>query len=159
MSAQVKEIRQKFTSRIWILRHLGHRVFSKDDLLKVYKAVILPIHDYCSCVNNSSLTMSQASVLERLQSQALKAIYGYEFSYRALLEMTSLPTLQQRRDTRALKFASKCLANERFSSWFPRNNDARFTRGQLPFKEFRARTNRLHNSPIFDLRRRLNGRG
>ena len=112
MSAQVRAIKAKFRSRTWILRHLQHRGFSKADLVKVYRSVILPVHDYCSCVYNSSLTLTQASALERLQAQALKAIFGYEHSYRSLLETSGLKTLQQRRDDRCLKFAKTSLAND-----------------------------------------------
>ena len=32
---QVESIRRKFVARIWTLRHLGHRGFSQEDLLKV----------------------------------------------------------------------------------------------------------------------------
>ena len=67
MKAQVESIKRSFRNRKWILHHLGHRSFSKQDLLAVYKSTILPVHDYCSCVFNSSLTLSQASALERLQ--------------------------------------------------------------------------------------------
>ena len=158
MSAQVRSIKAKFRSRTWILRHLQHRGFTKADLVKVYRSVILPIHDYCSCVYNSSLTLTQASTLERLQSQALKAIYGYEHSYRSLLEKTGLKSLQQRRDDRCLKFARKCLANDRFKSWFPVNVIARPTRSHLPYREDFARTKRLYNSPLFHMRRLLNGK-
>ena len=159
MRAQVESIRRKFRSRKWILHHLGHRGFSKTDLLAVYKSTILPVHDYCSCVFNSSLTLSQASMLERLQSQALKAIYGYEFSYRALLEMSGLRRLQERRDDRCEKFARKCLTDETFRSWFPLNPVERVTRNPLPYLEAKARTKRLMNSPVYQMRRILNGKG
>ena len=158
MSAQVGEIRRKITARIWTLRHLGHLGMSEEDLLKVYRSVILPIHDYCSCVYNSSLTQTQANALERLQAQSLKAIYGYEHSYRALLEKTGLSTLQARRDNRDLKFANKCSQSQRFKSWFPLNPIARSTRQPLMYKEFHARTQRLYKSPLYNMRRRLNGR-
>ena len=69
--------------------------FSKEDLLRVYHSLILPIQDYCSCVYNSS---NQVSALERLQAQALETIYGYEYSNRARLEMTDLKTLKAMRD-------------------------------------------------------------
>ena len=98
MSAQVEAIRKGFVARIWSLRHLGHTGLSKPDLLKVYKSILLPVHDYCSCVYNSSLTLTQEGGLERLQAQALKAIYGYEHLYRSLLQLTGLQTLQERRD-------------------------------------------------------------
>ena len=66
MSAQEKAICRKYRARIWTLRHLHHRGFSQEDLLKVYKSTILPCHDYCSSVFHSSLTLSQTVVLERL---------------------------------------------------------------------------------------------
>ena len=100
MAAQIEEIRKGYVARIWTLRHLGHRGLSKPDLLKVYKSILLPIHDYCSCVYNSSLTQTQANALERLQAQALKAIYGYEHLYRSLLHLTGLQTLKDRRDAK-----------------------------------------------------------
>ena len=78
MAAQVDAICRKFRARIWTLRHLHHRGFTQEELLKVYKSTILPCHDYCSNVYHSSLTLSQTVVLERLQAKALKAIYGYE---------------------------------------------------------------------------------
>ena len=157
MSAQVKRIRRTFTSRIWILRHLGHSGFSKEDLLRVYKSVLLPVHDYCSCVFNSSLTQTQANALERLQSQALKAIYGYEYSYRSLLQTTGLETLQERRDRRSDKFAAKCLTNPRYRDWFPLNPvPSRAVRQRNRYQEHFARTKRLYNSPLYYMRRRLN---
>ena len=159
MGAQVESIRRKFYARKWILHHLGHAGFSKQDLLKVYRSVILPIHDYCSCVYNSSLTQNQVSALERLQAQALKSIFGYEHSYRSLLESTGLSTLQARRDARQLKFARKCLLNPRFKAWFPLQpieRQTRNTRRPLVYQETHARTNRLYNSPIFHMRRMLN---
>ena len=52
---------------MWILWHLARKGFSELDLLRVYKSIILPVHDYCSCVHNASLTLTQASALERLK--------------------------------------------------------------------------------------------
>ena len=156
MSAQVEEIKKGFTARIWSLRHLGNRGLSKEDLLKVYRSIMLPIHDYCSCVYNSSLTQTQVNALERLQAQALKAIYGYEHSYRSLLQRTGLQTLKERRDMRSDKFTAKCLSNPKHSGWFEPTDQARTTRKTLPYKEHHARTQRLYNSPLFYMRRRLN---
>ena len=104
------------------------------------------------------LTQTQASALERLQAQALKTIYGYKHSYRALLEMTGLQTLQARRDARCLKFARKLLTNDRFAHWFPLHPVERVTRNPLIYKELQARTKRLYDSPIYHMRRLLNGR-
>ena len=156
MSAHVEEIKRKFRSRKWIIHHLTHRGFSRSDLLKVYRSVILPCHDYCSNVYNSSLTAAQSNSLERLQAQVLKSIYGYEHSYGSLLQRTGLTTLKARRDQRALRFASKCANNPRFQHWFPKQVAARELRKRPQYKEFRARTTRLFNSPLYSMRRQLN---
>ena len=156
MAAQVASIKKKYRTRMWILRHLAHRGLDAPDLLKVYQSIILPCHDYCSVVYNSSLTATQVQALERLQSQALKCIYGYEYSYRALLEMSGLSTLKERRDARAVRFAQKAAANTRFEGWFPLAPQPRALRSRAPYQEFRAKTCRLQNSPLYDLRRKLN---
>ena len=158
MAAQVADIRRKFNARIWALRHLGRMGMSKDDLLKVYKSTILPMHDYCSTVFNSTLTITQSGQLERLQAMALKAIYGYDHSYRSLLSISGLASLKARCDKRGDRFAARCLTNPRFVDWFPLHQPARPTRRPLSFHEERARTARLQSSPIFHLRRRLNGK-
>ena len=86
VSAQVSAICKKIRGRIWMLCHLHHNGFTEPELLAVYKSCILPCHDYCSNMFNSSLTLSQSIVLERLQANALKAIYGFDPSYRELME-------------------------------------------------------------------------
>ena len=156
MSAQVESICRKFRARVWTLRHLHHRGFTQEDLLKVYKSTILPCHDYCSSVFHSSLTLSQTIVLERLQAKALKAIYGYDPSYRELMEKAGLTTLRARREARELSFARKCASSPRFSGWFPTRTAVRNTRDSLVYEEMFARTHRCFNSPIFSMRRRLN---
>ena len=118
--------------------------------------MILPCHDYCSVVYHSSLTATQTNTLERHQAQALKCIYGYEYSYRALLEMSGLPTLQTRRENRCLKFAEKCLTNECLKRWFPLQENVRAVRDRNKFKQFPAKTSRLMNSPVFHMRQKLN---
>ena len=99
----------------------------KQDLLAVYKSTILPMHDYCSTVFNSSLTITQSGQLERLQAMALKAIFGFDHSYCSLLSLSGLTSLKQRRDKRGDLFAAKCLANPRLSSWFPLHVPVRLT--------------------------------
>lgn len=158
MFAQVADIKRKFTARIWAIRHLGRLGMSKDNLLAVYKSTILPMHDYCSTVFNSTLTLTQSGQLERLQAMALKAIYGYDHSYRSLLSLSGIVPLKMRRDERGDRFAQRCLQNPRFSTWFPRHEPMRLTRNPLMFEEFKARTKRLFNSPLYHLRRRLNGK-
>ena len=148
MTAQVADIRKKFVARIWALRHLGRMGMQQADLVKVYKSSILPMHDYCSTVYNSSLTITQSGQLERLQAMALKAIYCYDVSHRALLSLSGIASMRVRRDLRGDKFAARCLSNPRFASWFPRHAPARPTRHPMEYEERRARTKMLFNSPF-----------
>ena len=156
MSAQVEDIARKFRAHLWTLRHLHHRGFSEQDLLRVYKSTILPCHDYCSNVFHFSLTLSQTVILERLQAKALKAIYGFEPSYRELIEKSGLTTLRARRENREVVFARKCSKSTRFSHWFPARIAIRENREVVRFEEKFARTHRCYNSPLFSMRRRLN---
>jgi hypothetical protein len=111
--------------------------------------------EYCSVVYGPLLTAAQSERIERLQSQSLKIIYGFDLSYRKLLEKTGLETLESRREKASLKFAEKCLAGK-FSHWFPPNETARITRGTKPYKEEFARCERLRKTPIYSMRRALN---
>ena len=101
MAAHVADIQRKFTARIWALQNLGRLGMGKPDLLAVYKSTILPMHDYCSTVFNSSLTITQSGQLERIQAMAQKAIFGFDHSYRSLLSLSGLTSLKARRDERA----------------------------------------------------------
>lgn len=119
MAAQVAEIKRKYRSRLWILKHLAHWGLRKPDLLCVYQSVILPCHDYCSVVYHLSLTSLQSDQLERLQSQALKSIYGYEHLYRSLQQCTSLKSLRDRREAICLIWEDDWTAWISKPFWWP----------------------------------------
>ena len=76
MSDQIANIKKKYKARMWVLCHLAHRGLDAQDLLRVYQSVILPCHDYCLVVYHSSLTATQTNILEKLQSQEPKCIFG-----------------------------------------------------------------------------------
>ena len=111
-----------------------------------YQSVILPAHNYCSAVYNSSITKKQELELERLQAQALKSIYRCKYSYAQLLVATGLTTLKARRDKHCDKFAMKARRGK-FASWFPLNEQQRTTRNTLKYREEHERTERLRRSP------------
>jgi hypothetical protein len=111
--------------------------------------------EFCNVVYGPLLTRSQADDLERLQSQSLKIIYGFDRSYRQILEMTGLDTLETRRDSAVLKFANKCLGSQ-YSHWFPPNEAERRTRKTKIYKEEYARCERMKKTPVFTMRRALN---
>jgi hypothetical protein len=93
--------------------------------------------------------------LERIQAQALKIIYGFGYSYRELLEKTGLEMLSERRLKAIDKFTTGCL-NGKFAGWFPLTHTRRSARNPRPYVEKHARCDRLRNSPLYFMRRRLN---
>ena len=103
------------------------------------------------------LTDEQDELLDNLQNHALRLIYGANLSGRRMREMAGITTLRERRIDHCDKFASKCVNSERYSTWFPLNG-GRSTRGSLPYKETYARCSRLYDSPLYYMRRRLNGK-
>ena len=159
MWSHVEAMRKRFRQRYWVLRHLRGLGFSQEDLVRVYKCVILPIADYCSVVYHSQLTDEQDEIIERMQSQALKCIYGPRISAAKMRSLSGLTTLRARRIEQSDKFAEKSAKSPRFQHWFPKR-DGRPTRSGTAdsYLETYARCDRLYNSPIFYMRRRLNGK-
>ena len=103
------------------------------------------------------LTDEQDQQIERLQAQALKNIYGYSDSYAEMREKAGVTTHRARRIDLCDKFAQKALKNPMFERWFPLRS-GRSGRHAEQYQELPARTDRLFNSPLFYLRRRLNGK-
>ena len=149
----VKRMRQRY----WSLYHLQRVGFNRVELVLVYRSTILPIADYCCPAYHSMLTNQQDQVLERTQIGALRSIFGYSFTANQLRQDSGVETLRDRRIRLTDKFARGCLKSERFKKWFP-ENDNRRGRQADKYKEFFAKCDRLKNSPLFYMRRRLNGK-
>ena len=160
MHGHVDAIRKRFRRKYWSLYHSRNAGFTEDELAKVYRTVILSVADYCSVVYHSMITDEQDQILERLQSQALKIIYGPGIPYAKMREAAGVNTLRQRRIEVADKFASKCASSGRFSRWFPLRQQGRAGNRATgeKYREDYARCDRLKNSPLFHMRRRLNGK-
>ena len=158
IGSHVKETVKKIRQRYWVLCHLRKAGFNESELLRVYKSNILPLADYCSPAYHSLLSDLQDQELERAQIGALRHIFGYELSARKLREKAQLKTLRQRRIDLTDKFARKCLESERFRGWFPLKKGRVSGRSVQIYEEEPARCDRLKNSPIFYMRRRLNGK-
>ena len=73
-------------------------------------------------------------------------------------ELAALPTLRAHRVEQCDKFASKCASSERFCHWFSEKVGRRATRSTDKFREDYARCKRLYDSPLYYMRRRLNGK-
>ena len=156
VSSQIDMLCRKFRRKVWTLRHLRKNNFSEDELLKVYKSNIRPTIEYSAPIYHPMLTAEQSNRIERLQYFALKNIYGFAYSHRELIELSSLPSLQQRRVDMTKKFAQKTLSNGRFKEWFPMRRTGTKRKKAETFLELPARTDRRRNSPIFHYRRLLN---
>lgn len=158
--AHVEALRRRMRETTWVLRHLKLSGFRENELTTVYTTVVRPVLDFCCVVYHPMLTDEQDQQIERLQAQALKCIYGYKMSYREMRERAEITTHRARRIELCDKFAEKAAASVRFNSWFPPRTGRQGGRrgGGETYQEFTARTDRLHNSPLFYFRRRLNGK-
>ena len=154
----VDSVCKRIRQRTWALRHLSKTGFTQTELVQVYTSLILPIADYCAPAYHSLTTDIQDQLLERAQTGALRAIYGYGRSARQLRQEAGLSTLRERRIEATDKFAYKCLSNPRFCKWFPKKTNRTSARNKEEYLEEFAKCERLKNSPIFYMRRRLNGK-
>ena len=125
VDAHVDSLRRRFFSQWWILYHLKHHGFNTEELVRIYKTVIRPVFDYCAIVYHPLLTDDQDQLLERLQRQALKVIFGTEYTYTEMRQRANIQTLRQRRIELSDKFAAKCAGSDRFGHWFRENQSQR----------------------------------
>ena len=73
----VEETIKKMRQRSWFLCNLARAGFNEEELVRVYRSVILPIADYCAPAYHSMLTDLQDQQLEQAQFGALRCIFGY----------------------------------------------------------------------------------
>ena len=158
VSLHLSKITTKVRQRFWSLRHLRKVGFNDEELVKVYTSSIRPLAEYCCPAFHSMMTDEQDQILENAQVGALRAIFGYSLSARKLRQKAGIETLRQRRIDLTDRFARKAANSDRFSHWFPRNLGGRAVRNRDEFQEFFAKTDRLKNSPLYYMRRRLNGK-
>ena len=93
---------------------------NKDHLKHIYKTFIRSNLEFSSTVWHSSLTLADRQDLERIQKAALKVILGKEYDgYEKSLVNLNMESLEQRRETMALKFVKNSLKNHNFSKLFP----------------------------------------
>ena len=114
--------------------------------------------EFSSNVYHSQLNRQISNLLEKMQKRVLRLIYGYEKSYIDLLQESQLESLEQRREKNLIKFAQKTLKNPKYGPhWFPERELIRRNRNTTPYLEETATGNRLYKSPVYAMRRILNG--
>jgi hypothetical protein len=149
-----KEICIKAYSRISMLSKLKYVGVSIENLVDIYILFIRSTTEYCSVAFHSSLTVEQATDLERIQKTCLKVILGESYvHYEAALEMTGLTTLYARREKRVLDFALKCIKHPQNKKLFPLNKQ---DRNRDTFEVNFARTGTYQKSTIPYCQTKLN---
>ena len=156
--AQVRFLLGKFRAGLWSLRRLAKGGLRQPALLGHYVTSLCPILEYTSVTYHKMLTRQMAGELERAQSRALKIVYGKEESCARLLVHFNLSTLKERRGEAFKKFTLRASRNPRITDkWFPLKTPGQYpTRGREVYLEERAATDKLLNSPLFQMRKLLN---
>ena len=153
-----KNLRKKYGSRAYSIRHLKKAGISEETLTAVYKSFIRPVFDYASPAFHTILTDDQAEGLERMQRSTLKTIYGFDVPYRECLEKSGLPTLRQRRQTLFENFARKAYDDDHYNAkWFQRKEKSTYglRREEKVVQKF-ANCDRLRNAPLYRIRQFIN---
>ena len=93
---------------------------NREHLKHIYKTFVRSNLEFSSTVWHSSLTQTDRQDLERIQKAAVKVILRSDYTnYEQALNVLNIESLNQRRETMALKFAKRSLNNENFSKLFP----------------------------------------
>ena len=125
----------------------------------IYKTFIRSRLEYASTLWHSSLTVANRSDIERIQKSAMKVIFKEDYQgYQRSLNILKMENLHDRREKLCLRFAKKCLKQERMSVMFPKNNNRSTVkiRNKESFHVNKANTERYKNSAIPFLQRKLN---
>ena len=154
--AHVHYISSKFNRSLWSLVHLKRSNIDTTTLVKVYSTMLRPLAEYCAPLYHSMLTAELAEKLEGLQKRALKIIFGFGFTYNELLLKSKLEKMSTRRAKACLEYAKKLSVSPRFNNWFQEDKREINVRNKKKYVEEYAKTNRLYNSPLFYMRRKLN---
>ena len=148
---------KKANTRMIILHKLYEFNLPMEELVNMYILFIRSAVEYACVVWHSSLTEEQHNDIERIQKTALRIILKEEYSgYKAALAHSGLDTLRDRRTKLSLKFAEKCLKDEKSADLFPLTVKNVNTRLHEKYFVTPARTERLAKSTIPYLQKLLN---
>ena len=127
----------------------------RNKLITLYVLKVRSILMFGAVCYHSSLSLELSRKLELQQKRSLAVILGSEYkSYSNALTLTSLPRLDDLRETNCLKWAIKARANPQHTDLFPLNHNN--TRQTNKFIEQFCRGSRLYNSAIPSMIRALN---
>ena len=154
-----KEIVKKAYMRMQLLNRAANYTKSISDLKSIYLTYIRSILEQSAVVWHSSLSRKNRKDLERVQKTATRIILGKEFrNYKNALKMLNIENLDERREKICLKFAKKCLKNDKVKSMFPikRQMHNMKLRTKKKYEMDKKRTERYEKSAIPYMRKLLN---
>ena len=123
-------ITKKAKSKLWFLRRLKLLGASDETLIDLFKLHVRSTLEMAVPLWDGSLTQKEVNSIERVQKNTMKLLLGNSYrSYDQALSFMDLETLEHRRKNICLKFAKKCVTNNRFKHWFPKrpSNSTRST--------------------------------
>ena len=95
---------------------------SKEDLKSIYKTFIRSVLEQSAVVWHSSLKQKNRNDLERVQKAAVRSIMDNDYTtYENALHELKMERLEKRREILCLRFAKKCLKNEKVKQIFELN--------------------------------------
>ena len=150
---------KKGNARMELLRRVASFGTSIEDLKNIYFLFVRSQLEQSAVVWHSSLTEENSSDLERVQKSAVKIMMGHRYeSYQKSLIELDIQTLEERREVLCLKFAQRCLKNDKAMKMFPLNNKTSDmkTRKQEKFYVQHANTDRLQNFALIYMQNLLN---
>ena len=111
---------KKANSRMELLRRVASFGTSVEDLKNIYFLCVRSQLEQSAVVWHSSLTEDNKHDLERVQKSAVKIILGEKYkSYQQALSELSIDTLDMRRENLCIRFAKKCVRNDKTAQMFP----------------------------------------
>ena len=157
-AAHVELLRAKFRARFWTLIHLRRAGLSGLRLFKLYAALVRPVIEANSVIYHPMLTVTQDTIIERMQKQVCRLCFGITNSYDEAKQIFEIDTLRERRTKAMRRFVSKAMRNPRFADrWFIRRQEVGTElRRRRPFIEKKAKTTRYQNSPLVQMQKIAN---
>ena len=154
-----EELTKKGYKRMQLLNCVSTFTKNRADLKNIYLTFIRSVVEQSAVVWHSSLTKRNRKDLERIQKVAVRIIMGKSFTnYKEGLKELKLDTLEKRRTILSLRFAKKCLKNEKLKTLFPLNKSKHNMkkRNKRKYQTRKIRTKRLENSAIPYMTKLLN---
>ena len=124
MTTNTEEIVKRANQRMLLLRKSAEVTTLIEDLKIIYLSYVRSILEQSSVLWGSTLSEENKKDLERVQKSAVKIMLGKKYQdYESALMLVDLENLNERRENLCLKFAKKCLQNEKTENLFPLNKN------------------------------------